>query len=278
MNSLAIHTDGAHRATKEEVVSIPVPAKTRSYQPVSHEKFINLIHAMAGDFGLELGNPQYGVSAPDKETRFCQRLFGTFDVIGQDHMDNQVRLMIGFRNSYDKSLAAGVCFGSRVFVCDNLVFTGMAGENGIKGAAFHRHTVNVHPVFTERLKLAMSQFEVFRNFQEKFYGRLQETRVDQDRAYATIVRAVKADALPNKDVIRVADEWDYQAEVPDGDIDRPWYKDFQERNAWSLLNAFTEEAKKDQEKNIVTASNRSFRLSSFFHDEFASNHSIVLAN
>ena len=31
--------------------------------------------------------------------------------------------MLGLRNSHDKSLAIGIAFGSRVFVCDNLAFS-----------------------------------------------------------------------------------------------------------------------------------------------------------
>ena len=264
MNELMLDTDGSRSGIMQEAFDVKIPATTKSYQPVANEKFVSLLHTTADMMGLELSNPTIGLA---KEG---QQVFGTFDVEGQNHVGDMVKLMLGWRNSYDKSLAAGVCFGSRVFVCSNLMFTGYAGEdNEIFGTVFHKHTVNVDRVFPERVKVALGQFEKFRQFQDGFYTRLQDTMVGDYWAYGAVVKAVMADVIPNANVKKVVNEWHYQQERPDVIADdRPWHPEFQERNAFSLMNAFTEVAKEYQEKNPVVSSARDIATSKFFHDEF----------
>jgi hypothetical protein len=275
MNGLMLDTPKSGTVSYEQVIGIPTPLKTRTYQPVPHVDFIGLLADMLGYFGLETDTPvdgwNYGVAADS------QQLFGTVGLVGQNHCGDAVKLMLGFRNSYDKSLSAGICFGSQVFVCSNLCFTGYAGaDNEVFGTVFHKHTTNVMPIFEERVKVALSQFDAFRTFQEKFYNRLQETPLNQDKAYATIVRAVKAGAVPNKDVCHLAAKWDFQADVPEvEDENNVWYPEFQDRNAWSLHNTFTEIAKDFQSKNLVAASNRGIATSKFFYDEFCNEVAVA---
>jgi len=250
----------------DEVCNIPVPRVTRTYQPVSNEQLLDMLKVTTSRYDLQLENPQFGTSNND------QRLFGTYEIVNHDHFGNQVRLMLGFRNSYDKSLSVGVCFGSKVFVCSNLVFTAYTDETGITGNAFHRHTNPVSYRFVNRLEMALGQFSKFKEFQNKFYGRLFDTEINENRAYATIVRAVRADVIPNADVIKVAQTWDNQVREPlDNEIAVNWHEEFQPRTAWSLFNCFTENHKKIQEKNPVIASQRSINLTNMFHTEFNNN-------
>ena len=48
----------------------------------------------------------------------------------------EIVVSIGFRNSYNKSISAGFCAGSRVIVCSNLMFTGDI-------VRIRRHTRNI---------------------------------------------------------------------------------------------------------------------------------------
>ncbi|HUS49792.1 MAG TPA: DUF932 domain-containing protein, partial [Candidatus Paceibacterota bacterium] len=118
--------------TIEEVLSQPIPPKTKSYQPVSNKELVEMLYNVADSKGLKLTEPKWGMS------RLGQRVFGTYKVENQFNLDREAQFMLGVRNSSDKSLAAGVCFGCKVFVCSNLVFTGYANEeNGICGRVFH---------------------------------------------------------------------------------------------------------------------------------------------
>ena len=49
---------------------------------------------------------------------------------------SELGLSIGFRNSYDKSMAIGIAIGAEVFVCDNLSLTGDI-------TIMKKHTLNV---------------------------------------------------------------------------------------------------------------------------------------
>src|SRR5262249_51585397 len=52
-----------------------------------------------------------------------QRYFGLMEVRNGSNADD-FGLVVGLRNSHDKSFPAALALGSRVFVCDNLAFSG----------------------------------------------------------------------------------------------------------------------------------------------------------
>ena len=264
MTDLMFDTPGSGPCTREIVEGVPVPPETRSYRPIPNKEFLLMVEQVAQDCSLEVDteNANFGLAGKG------QRMFGTYPLVGQNHFGDQVSLMLGVRNSYDKFLSAGVCFGSKVFVCSNLVFTGYASEdNSIVGRTSHRHTVNVLDGLHTRLVNALSKFEAYKVFQENFYGRLTETFLSEDEAYATIVRAVLADAIPNREIVHVANNWNFQEDEPIEENPN-WHKEFQPRTAWSLFNCFTENAKEFQKKNPVNANARSIELTRFFNDTF----------
>jgi hypothetical protein len=261
MTGLMTDVKGSCVVTREELESVPVPPRTRSFTPIPHGDFIDIIGREASQVGLELGESTYAWGQEG------QQLFGVSEVLGQDHLNNQVRLMMGYRSSYNKSLAAAICFGSKVFVCSNLCFSGYAGEDGVSGQVSHRHSRYVHRGFGERLQSAMGQFELFRNMQETFFRRLGDFPLDDDAAYATIVRAAQTGAISSDKVVRVADQWLYQENEPESEAEN-WHPEFQERNAWSLFNCFTEVHKARQAKNLVSASENSLKLTGLFRSRF----------
>jgi len=266
MDGLLLDTLESGTVTEEQAFAIPVPPATHSYQPVANSNFVHLLDKVAGMNGLTLGERHYGVD------RKGQRLFGTCSLEGQNFRGDTVAFMMGFRNSYDKSLAAAVCFGAKVFVCSNLVFTGYAdAESGIVGNVRHRHRPSITSGLFDRVKSAFGCFEAYKDYQENLYDRLEDTRLTQDQSYATIIRAAKAEAIPQTHIIRVANEYDNQLnqcpQSTDIEATAQWHA-FRHRNAFSLFNAFTEVHKDSQEKSPVVSNGRSISLSNFFHNEF----------
>ena len=262
-----LDTKGSGYCTLEQLDTISLPRRTRSYRPVSHRELIKMTEDVAGGFGLQISNPQIGVA------RGGQQMFSVYEVAGQDHCDNKVALMLGLRNSYDKSMAAGVCFGSKVFVCSNLCFSGYTDENQIIPVASHRHTVMVWDVLRDRIAKSLQQVPAFVGFQNKLYEGLSDTKVNTDLAYATMVRASQQDVIAPTDISKVVDIWHSQERIPNNDaeaMERHWTPDFEPRNAWSLFNAFTQHSKKVQESNPVKANKRSINLTRLFVKEFVS--------
>lgn len=267
MDGLMVRTKGSGQVTMEEAFAIKVPEQTRTYTPVPNQELWEMLQRTAELKGLKLGIPQMGVAHKG------QRLFGVADITNQDHLDKEVRLTLGFRNSYDGTMSVGVCFGSKVFVCDNMCFSGYTsdGQEAV-GQVHKRHSSDVFDGLQVRLEEAMSQFEVFRSYQDGFYNRLKESKLTDADAHHLIIQSVRAGAITGKDCITVANEWDFQARGAQSEDEQDrWHKEFLPRNAWSLFNAFTEVHKGFQAKNPFDANVRSIKMNSFFHKNYMLN-------
>jgi len=262
MSKLLMEKGG--RATLEQVLVRPVPLRdTSTYQPIYNDELLDMVYRVADDYGLKLVNPEYGLA------RNGQRMFGVFEIQGHEHLGNAVKLMLGVRNSFDASLSAGICFGSKVMVCSNLVFTGYAnGEDGIVGKCQHKHTLNVEDTLYKRLVNSIGKFRIFKNFQENFYKGLGARYISDETAYTTMIEAVRADAVPKKDIMRLADKWLESGNPREFEGKENWHREFTGRNAWSLFNVFTENHKAYTEKNPVEANKRSINLTKLFHSQF----------
>lgn len=111
-----VNHKGGKEVSIDELAMIPLPEKTDSYHPLAHLDFVyeltNMSRKLIGDVGI----PKISIA---KEGN---RMFGILPIsVGKT---DEYEFALGFRNSYDKSMTAGVCFGNRVFVCDNLAFNG----------------------------------------------------------------------------------------------------------------------------------------------------------
>lgn len=98
-----------------DVISAPIPPKTHSYTPVPNEVLIEMIKE-------KLDRLNYAIEAERYEMNRTQsQIFGVMEL---KDGDNGMRMNLGFRNSYDKSLSVGFVAGATVIVCSNLMFEG----------------------------------------------------------------------------------------------------------------------------------------------------------
>lgn len=104
-------------ALREEdfLKSVPVPAKTNSYSPVSHSLIIDTIGEGLKDKGFHIKSKQYNHS------KYGQQLIGQY-ALGTD--DPTMGMMVAFRNSYDKSMSLGFATGANVWICGNGMISG----------------------------------------------------------------------------------------------------------------------------------------------------------
>lgn len=106
---------GTKKINREELAKIPAPAATDTHKPVAH---IALVHKLIESLAyrhLEVVRDEYAVS-PDG-----MKVFGVLDL---SHQTDDYRFSIGLRNSNDKSMRIALTAGLRVFVCDNMAFSG----------------------------------------------------------------------------------------------------------------------------------------------------------
>lgn len=139
--------------TEPELFQIIVPSKTESYSPVSHYFLINALHEKIKQLGLDIQSKWYRTDA------------GGSKMIGQWQIgmgDEEMRVLIGFKNSYDKSMSLGLSAGASIICCEN----GMVDEE-IK--LIRRHTGSIVDELNEKFD------EIAKNFQFTF-AQLQRDR------------------------------------------------------------------------------------------------------
>ena len=246
-----------------------IPIATRTYQPLPNKVMIDIIHDIADECSIELTNEQLGMDLKG------QRLFGVCDIEGKDFFNNEIKMMLGFCNSYNKSMSARFCLGSSVIVCSNKAFYAYTDDTtGISGMAVrpHKnlHNLGIREGLDIQIREAFGQVEEFRNSQERFYSGLINRSLSTDEAYATIIRAAQAGVVNKTKVLEIANEWDYQEDEHENH-EREWYKEFINRNAYSLFNVFTQVQKVKMETNPVQANISTLDLTNFFYKEFQLN-------
>src|SRR5262249_48876973 len=114
--TLTLHTD-ARTATREQVALVPTPARTRSWVPIPHARLLDGVQGSLERSGLSVVSEAHGLTSDGT------RYFGLLQVARPD-ADGDFGLVVGMRNSHDKTFPAGLVVGASVFICDNLSFSG----------------------------------------------------------------------------------------------------------------------------------------------------------
>src|SRR3990167_4841085 len=183
MENLMLHS-GARIVTLEEAANVPLPEKTDSYTPLSHYDMITTVKTLTEKLVGETGSPSLALHKKGRQ------LFGIIPVAGDEAGGWQ--FTVGFRNSYDKSMAAGICFGSRVFVCDNLAF---AGEVVI----LRKHTTHIIKDLQSELCNKLMEASGAREALKSTYTRLLATPVTREAMAETIgVAALNKVLMPTQ--------------------------------------------------------------------------------
>lgn len=205
---------GSQKVTREELKDIPVPEATRSHQPLSHFEIVEVLDEALSFRSLKIYKDEYAVSNDG------MKMFGVMDLrFGFDGG----RFAIGIRNSNDKSMRLALTAGYRVFVCDNMAFSGDFAP------LLHKHTKNLDlsdaiSIAVDRIHRGFSQLEM-RVKEMKALGLTDnDARVLIYRAF--LERSIKG--VPRNLMGEVHNLYFN----PDHDA-------FKARNLWSLSNAFT---------------------------------------
>lgn len=211
---LTLHC-GASAVDIEAVRGVKTPDALDSWMPIPHDALIERVTDALPDYGLQVVDTAHAL------TRDGQRYFGLMQVQRINNEVSDYGLVLGLRNSHDKSFAAGIVAGAGVFVCDNLSFKGE-----VKLARKHTtHIMRDMPALTRTgLGRIMQQWTQL----DQRVGAYKEHKMDDLNARALLVSAVEVEALPRADMLDVLHEWR-----------NPTHKDFEPRNAWSFFNAFT---------------------------------------
>lgn len=109
-------------------------------------------------------------------------------------------LVIGIRNSHDKSFPAAIALGSAVFVCDNLAFSGEV-------TIARRHTRYIERDLPRIVHTAVGRLADLRGRQDERIAAYKTTDLADSLAHDLVIRAVDANVLPVTQVPTVLHEW-----------------------------------------------------------------------
>jgi hypothetical protein len=201
---------------RDEIAAIPTPEGTASWKPVPHLDVIDSVTEAIKAKNWQIVDEQYGLA------REGQRMFGVMRINRTSSPDWS--RCIGIRNSHDQSLSVGLAAGISVTCCSNLAF---GGAMVLK----RRHTSRIE--LGDLVLTAVDELEMeFLNL-ETVSEDLKLHEVKADEARAVIVRAAEVNAINSCDIVPIFREFQH-----------PRHEEFAEPTRWSLLNAFTEHAKK----------------------------------
>jgi hypothetical protein len=236
-NPMLLHC-GGQVIGRNALFGIQTPQPTETWFPLPHRHLVEEVENQLTEAGFNLLCSTHAISHGGN------RYFGVLEVsLAGSFQENGHGWVVGLRNSHDKTFPAGIVAGTRVFVCDNLAFSGLI-QIRRKHTRFavrdlRQLTARAVGQLGERLVGMETRITAYRNLS------LTDTR-----AHDLIIRATDCRAITPSQIPEVLGYWRNSA-----------HAEFAPRNGWSLFNAFTEAYK---QTNPHTAIARSEALHGLF--------------
>lgn len=199
----------------ETLMGVETPEATDSFQPIGHHTLVLLVKKAIENVGLVIVEEEHSLAQGG------QRYFGGFALTGKgiDGEDRQV--VLGLRNSHNKSFAAAICMGTRMIVCCNLSFS-----SDVKLA--RRHTVNILKDIERVIANAIGRVLAHWNDMGERIIAYQNKKLTSQEAENLIVKLVDSKAFPAREIYNAIQEFR-----------KPSFVEFEGETLWSLYNAIT---------------------------------------
>lgn len=213
--NLMLHA-GAMSVERAQVDVVKTPRKTETWHPIPHKRFINGVIESLDRSGLHVVTEAHALAHDG------QRYFGMFQLKnGNNPVDYS--LVVGLRNSHDKSFPAGLVVGSGVFVCDNLAFSGEVKIG-------RKHTVFIERDLPNLIQSAVGRIGDLRKRQDDRIDTYKRFEMSDTQAHDIVIQALDNRIAPVTYIPKILKEWR-----------EPRHAEFTTaRNGWRLFNAFTE--------------------------------------
>ena len=207
---------GAETVDREQLFQVPTPRGTRTWFPLPHRTILGEVETQLLGSGFEITAETHALSHAGA------RYFGVLSVTLPMKWEQDYSWVVGIRNSHDQTYPAGLVAGTRVFVCDNLAFS---GEVRIS----RKHTRYAMRDLRHLTARAVGQLgDRFLALDQRVYAYKRRT-VNDPEAHDLVIRAVDCQAITTSQIPDVLDQWRH-----------PAHETFRTRSLWSLFNAFTE--------------------------------------
>ena len=225
MPGLMLHC-GSHSITRNNLAALPVPeamGPRHVVRPFAED--IELVEHQLAEFGIGITDEAFGVAANGL------RYFGVLEVaplegewIGKD---SGYGLTVGLRGSYDQSISRGLAIGAKVFVCDNLSFSGEV-------AILSKQTTNIGDRLPRLMRDAVARIPELAEHQHRRFEMYRNVELRPRAGDALIVELLRRGVINTTQVERVVREWDQPAHQEHAE---------QGYSLWRMHNAVTESLK-----------------------------------
>lgn len=214
-SKLVLHM-GAKKATWEDVLRVETPEPEGRWMPVPHARVIEEVVSHLDRVGLKVVESAYALDSANQ--RF-------FSLLGLDVKggDGEYQLVVGARNSHDKTFPISMAVGSRVFVCDNLAFSSEIQVT-------RRHTKNVMDDFPRLIATACGRIKSSAEDQERRFNHYKDVVLNDTQVHDILVQSLDIKAIGSTALPKVLQEW-REPSHPEFAVDH---------SAWRLWNAYTE--------------------------------------
>ena len=219
MANLLMHC-GGKQVSRDAIENAPTPEKTNSWTPIAHNKLLELAEFTITTQGFRITNQAHGLWGNG------DRYFGLME-LSNNREHEEYSLVLGLRNSHDKTFPASLALGSQVLVCDNLSFFGEV-------VLTRRHTRFIERDLPGIILQAVGRLSEMRSHQNDRIEFYKKTQINDQMAHDIIVRAVDTRVIPVTQIPLVLQEWR-----------EPRHDEFtfDGHTMWRLFNAFTESFK-----------------------------------
>lgn len=192
MANLILHC-GAQHVARRAVVQAATPAATETWVPIAHSRLLELVEGTLEASGMAIANEAHALWNDG------QRYFGLMELTG-GATEADYSLVIGLRNSHDKSFPAAIALGNAPTVCDNLAFSAEV-------TIARRHTRFIERDLPRIVHTSVARLADLRGQQDERIRRYKETALSDPLAHDLVVRAVDANVLPVTQLPAVLAEW-----------------------------------------------------------------------
>lgn len=201
------------KLTRQQLAAVTTPLGTATHRPIPHAEIVETLVETLGFRHIGVVKEEYAVSKDG------MKMFGVVDL---DTSMQGCRFSIGIRNAHDKSMRLAMVVGVRVFVCENMAFSGDFQP------VLAKHSKN----FSLQNSLSIGVDQMQRNFDgmRTQVEAWRQAQLSDVAAKLLIYRAfIESDLEVPKHLARPVHDLYFS----------PQHDEFQPRTLWSLSNAFT---------------------------------------
>lgn len=209
----------SNKVSFEQLATLPTPAPTPSHTPVAHSHLVTSARHAIGAAGFQIVEEQHATN------RDGLRYFGGFALRGPDITSTERELVLGLRNSHDKSFAAAVCIGTSMLVCENLCFSSTVRLD-------RKHTARIERDLPVVFSRAMGRLIPAWTEHGDRLERYKNTGLNEQQAAHLVVTLAEFGALGIRDILPTLKE--FRA---------PRHPEFAGSTLFNLYNAATEALK-----------------------------------